>query len=670
MAAPLSPKKSFSEALSTTNRKIESISLVWEDLNFSIRAKDTVKSNFFRPVYKNKRILRNLYGRASSGELLAIMGPTGCGKTSLMNVLAARVADISAANAKLTGAILVNGLPRDDEAFRRISAYVLQDDRLYPHLTVNETLMISAHFYLPDFVTDNQKKELVGSVISELGLGKTVDTIIGDEKVRGISGGERKRANIAVQLISDPSILFLDEPTSGLDSFQAQAVMEAMKNMAMNGRLVITVIHQPRSSIYDMFDKLLLLSEGRAIYHGDAAAASAYFSGQGFSMTKFFNPADYFLDLLSPDTRTKELETESFSRIELLAQKWNEKLDLKEYHSLKVSNNQEISVDTIPIRNKLTVQRYFRNFTLLFWRAFTELIRDRFTIFIKCALTTFFACIVGAMYSSNGNDQSSIRDREGLLFVITINQSFNNVIGVLNSFPKEKIIVSRERSTGAYDTLSYFTAKFIAETPINVFPSFVYGCIVYWIVGLNSATFGYFILILLLLAATAISLGLAVSALSPNVDVANAMGIPSVIVALIFAGFYINLDSLPVVAEWIPYISFMRWAFQSFCINEFKGQTFSCSAAASGSQCLPDGTAVLESLSFNDQTIHGSTLGLGVMLLFFFFSAIVVLEVNRLKFMKLGHVGGNMKNFDDNEASEPSQKTKMVLEINSERLSP
>ena len=126
MAAPLSPKKSFSETLSTTNRKIESISLVWEDLNFSIRAKDTVKSNFFRPVYKNKRILRNLYGRASSGELLAIMGPTGCGKTSLMNVLAARVADISAANAKLTGAILVNGLPRDDEAFRRISAYVLQ----------------------------------------------------------------------------------------------------------------------------------------------------------------------------------------------------------------------------------------------------------------------------------------------------------------------------------------------------------------------------------------------------------------------------------------------------------------------------------------------------------------------------------------------------------------
>jgi ABC-type Mn2+/Zn2+ transport system ATPase subunit len=116
--------------------------------------------------------------------------------------------------------------------------------------------MISAHFFLPDFVKEEQKKELVDSVVQELGLGKTVDTIVGDEKVRGVSGGERKRANIAVQLITDPSVLFLDEPTSGLDSFQAQAVMEAMKNMATCGRLVISVIHQPRSSIYDMFDKV------------------------------------------------------------------------------------------------------------------------------------------------------------------------------------------------------------------------------------------------------------------------------------------------------------------------------------------------------------------------------------------------------------------------------
>jgi ABC-type multidrug transport system ATPase subunit len=455
-----------------------------------------------------------------------------------MNVLAARVYGLKNSTTKLTGTVLVNGKPRDDEAFRRISAYVLQDDRLYPHLTVNETLMTAAHFFLPDDFTDEQKKELVASVIAELGLGKTVDTIVGDEKVRGISGGERKRANIAVQLISDPSILFLDEPTSGLDSFQAQAVMEAMKNMTLNGRLVITVIHQPRSSIYDMFDKLLLLSEGRAMYLGEASAALEYFASSGFTMNKFFNPADFFLDVLSPDSRTKELEKSSQDRILLLSTRWNENLDVKALESLKQSHKDSINIDTVPIRNKLTTKRYFRNLSLLFWRSFTELSRDHFTIAVKCVITTFFACIIGAMYSKTDESQASIRDVEGLLFVVVLNQSFNNVIGVLNTFPKEKLIVNRERSSGAYDTLSYFTAKFFAECPINVFPSFVYGCIVYWIAGLDPNRFGYFILILLLLAATAISLGLAVSAVSPNADVANAMGVPLTIVALIFGGFY------------------------------------------------------------------------------------------------------------------------------------
>jgi ABC-type glutathione transport system ATPase component len=121
-----SPKKSFSEALSSTNRKVERISLLWENINMTILTKDTEKSTFLEPVKKTKRILRNMYGKASSGELLAIMGPTGCGKTSLMNVLAARAASLNSANTKLTGKVLVNGRPRDDEAFRRISAYVLQ----------------------------------------------------------------------------------------------------------------------------------------------------------------------------------------------------------------------------------------------------------------------------------------------------------------------------------------------------------------------------------------------------------------------------------------------------------------------------------------------------------------------------------------------------------------
>jgi ABC-type multidrug transport system ATPase subunit len=147
---------------------------------------------------------------------------------------------------RFEGQVLVNGKPREDETFRRVSAYVLQDDRMYAHMTVFETFMYSAHFYLGNHITMADKEELVHSVIAELGLKNATHTAIGDEKLRGVSGGERKRANIGVQLISDPAVLFLDEPTSGLDSFQAQAVMEAMKAIADHGRLVVTVIHQPR----------------------------------------------------------------------------------------------------------------------------------------------------------------------------------------------------------------------------------------------------------------------------------------------------------------------------------------------------------------------------------------------------------------------------------------
>jgi len=148
--------------------------------------------------------------------------------------------------------------------------------------------MLSAHFYLPSSFSNDQKRELVKAKIAELGLVKTIDTIIGNDKTRGVSGGERKRVSIAVQLLSDPAVLFLDEPTSGLDSFQSLAVMEAMKNLASNGRLVISVIHQPRSSIYEMFDQLLVLSEGRTMYFGDAKEAVKYFTIQGYPCPEAF----------------------------------------------------------------------------------------------------------------------------------------------------------------------------------------------------------------------------------------------------------------------------------------------------------------------------------------------------------------------------------------------
>jgi ABC-type multidrug transport system ATPase subunit len=301
-----------------TRGKEEHVTIEWSNVEYSVMTKDSTKSTYMKNATKNNRILKNVSGRAESGQLLAIMGPTGCGKTSLLNVLAARMPYGNAKNTKITGSILVNGSPRHDENFRSVSGYILQDDKMYPHLTVYETMSLAAHFYLPNSVTNEEKDVLVMNVIDEMGLRKAKDTVIGDEKGRGVSGGERRRANIGAQLISDPAVLFLDEPTSGLDAFQANSVMESMKSLAMNGRLVISVIHQPRSSIYEMFDKLLLISLGRIMFLGDVQDANPFFHQTGFSCPTNYNPSDYFLDVLSPDSRNLDLSTAANARIQLI----------------------------------------------------------------------------------------------------------------------------------------------------------------------------------------------------------------------------------------------------------------------------------------------------------------------------------------------------------------
>ncbi|CAI7737409.1 unnamed protein product [Closterium sp. NIES-54] len=179
----------------------------------------------------NKLILDNLTGYVKAGSFLAIMGPSGSGKTSLLNVLAGRVMKAGAPTS-LAGQVLVNGRPRD-ESFRRISAYVMQDDLMFSTLTVWETLQTAAMLRLPSSTPKAQRLQLAESIIAELGLSKARNTPIGNEMIRGVSGGERKRTNIAVEMLSNPSLVFLDEPTSGLHSFQAPHVISARSDLSL-----------------------------------------------------------------------------------------------------------------------------------------------------------------------------------------------------------------------------------------------------------------------------------------------------------------------------------------------------------------------------------------------------------------------------------------------------
>lgn len=230
----------------------ESVALEWADLRYSVetgRGKQRA----------TKDILKGLSGQATAGSVLAIMGASGAGKTTLLNMLAGRLVDQGRAHT--SGAILVNGQRRHYGSFRRMSAYVLQEDCMFAELTVKETITLSALLRLPRSMPRAEKLRRVADIIAELGLAKCQDTLIGSELIRGVSGGEKKRVNIGTELVTDPSLVFLDEPTSGLDSFNAQSVMSTLLKLARTGRTIVATIHQPRSSIFQMFDNLLLLSE-------------------------------------------------------------------------------------------------------------------------------------------------------------------------------------------------------------------------------------------------------------------------------------------------------------------------------------------------------------------------------------------------------------------------
>jgi len=618
-------------------------------VKYSVFQKNPQESSAFKTQYKEKNILKGVSGMAETGQLLAIMGPTGCGKTSLLNVLAARVPNGSSQFGHLRGDVKVNGEVRNEENFRRLSAYVLQDDVLYAHLTVRETLLLAAHFFLSAAISTEDKEAVVKSIIKELGLVKVTNSLIGGEKRRGISGGERKRCAIGAQLIVDPAVLFLDEPTSGLDSFQAQSVMECMKGLSESGRLVISVIHQPRSSIFIMFDRLLLLSEGHTIYSGIASQAAGYFNNLGHSNPSLFNPADFFLDILSPDNRSEERDAESQQRIETLAMQWKKHMAIHQ-EKLPVINS-EIK----PIGNPGSVHKTLFNFTLLCWRSFTESRRDLFTIKIKLFTSILFGLIFGGIYSETGDGQSAVQNITGFFFIVCLNQAFGGLSAVLNTFPKEKLIMNREYIGGAYEISSYFLAKFFTEIPINMLSPVVLCCISYFTVGLDPDPEKFFIFLLMIcyLALTGVALGLAVGAAVPNVDAAQATGPPIIIIMVLFGGYYINLATIPAVANWLPYVSIIKWTFQALTINELEGAKFRCDMHP----CIETGDQVIETLSFDKPvTVENGVLGMSVLLIIYLLSAYTFLILKRVTYISPGFIGNKFKSeeVEENEVVDAS----------------
>uniref|UniRef100_A0A7S0WUF3 ABC transporter domain-containing protein n=1 Tax=Chlamydomonas leiostraca TaxID=1034604 RepID=A0A7S0WUF3_9CHLO len=270
----------------------DGLEITWNKLNVTVP--DRANNN------APKSILNEVSGCAKPGRLLAIMGASGAGKSTLLDVLAANSASNSASSLTLAGEVLVDGQPRRTRAFRQQSCYVQQRDVLLCAATVREAIATSAALRLPRTLTAERRAERVEEVIRELDLAACADTLIGDETIglKGVSGGQKRRVSLGIELIKDPAIIFLDEPTSGLDSEMALGVVQALVNLARKNRTVVCTIHQPNSDITALFDDLMLLAGGRVAYAGPWDGAVPAFAAAGFACPMYKNPTDYFISVL------------------------------------------------------------------------------------------------------------------------------------------------------------------------------------------------------------------------------------------------------------------------------------------------------------------------------------------------------------------------------------
>eukprot|EP01120_Amphizonella_sp_Union-15-10_P001712 TRINITY_DN11859_c0_g1_i2.p1 TRINITY_DN11859_c0_g1~~TRINITY_DN11859_c0_g1_i2.p1 ORF type:complete len:633 (+),score=88.25 TRINITY_DN11859_c0_g1_i2:70-1968(+) len=579
--------------------KRKPINLTWQDLKYTITTKNRKEGKVTRVI------LNNVSGFARPGEILAVMGSTGAGKSTLLDILAGRKK-----SGNLFGQVLVNGEP-PNRLYKRIASYVTQDDCLMGTQTIKETFDFYSRLKLPNSTPSIRRRARVDEVISELSLGKVADSYIGTQFRRGISGGEKKRVSIGTELITDPGLLFLDEPTTGLDSYNSLGVMEQISKLAKTGRTIVCTIHQPRSTIFELFDRLMILSNGWVVYFGSSKDAIDYFGALYLRIKPQVNPADFLLDVvIMSEGSNSDLEgSELLGMTSDSVAKANETDLIKSYEdSALYRENLEIIKElnsaqktfTGDLRGESTYAApwYIQVFHIL-KRNFVNISRIPTATYVQLFQTIFMSLLIGSIFLRLGFEQRNIQDRTGVLFFMVTNTAFN--FAALHLFLEERNLFNRERTNGMYCTSAYFVARNIADTMVGLVFPFVFACISYWMVGLQSdpIKFGIFVLTLLVFSATCTSLFLAIGAASPSAIVASILSPIFLVLLLLFGGFYVTNDSVPVYYIWIHYISPIRYAYEILMNNEFIGLDFTCKNVTNCSLCVSNGESQLHYMSMD-----------------------------------------------------------------------
>ncbi|BAT88987.1 hypothetical protein LR48_Vigan272s003600 [Vigna angularis] len=552
-------------------------------------------------------ILNSISFVARSSEIVAVAGPSGTGKSTLLRIMAGRVKDEDFDPKSIS----INDQPMTSPAqLRKTCGFVAQEDNLLPMLTVRETLLFSAKFRLKE-MTPKDRELRVESLLQELGLLHVADSFVGDEDNRGISGGERKRVSIGVDMIHNPPILLLDEPTSGLDSTSALQVIELLSSIVKaNHRIVVLSIHQPSYRILQCVSKFLILSHGSVVHNGSLEQLEETISKLGFQIPTQLNALEFSMEIIRglEDSSSKYEssiieEKEPFPHL-----LWPEEENCGGVQIVQSQFTKE-SFSSLCYAYLIEILVLCSRFWKIIYRT-----KQLFLARTMQALVGGFG--LGSVYIKVTRDEEGIAERLGL-FAFSLSFLLSSTVEALPIYLQERSVLMKEASRGAYRISSYMIANTFVFLPFLFVVSTLFAVPVYWLVGLNPSlsAFSFFTFVVWLIVLMASSLVLFLSAVSPDFISGNSLICTVLGAFFLFSGYFIPKESIPKYWLFLYYVSLYRYPLDALLTNEYWNVRNECfSHQIEGSQCLITGFDVLKSRGLERDN---RWINVGIMLAFF-----------------------------------------------------
>ncbi|KAJ3694173.1 hypothetical protein LUZ60_009653 [Juncus effusus] len=514
------------------------------------------------------QLLLNVTGAFRPGILTALVGVSGAGKTTLMDVLAGRKT-----GGLIEGSITIGGYPKNQETFTRISGYCEQTDVHSPCMTILESLLYSACLRLPSHVDSLTRRVFVEEIMELVELNKLSGALVGLPGVNGLSTEQRKRLTIAVELVANPSIIFMDEPTSGLDARSAAIVMRTVRNIVNTGRTIVCTIHQPSIDIFESFDELLFMKRGgQLIYAGPLGPKShkliEFFEAiPGVPKIKDgYNPAAWMLEATSPlmENRLGVDFAEYYRRSKLF--KHN-----KEMVEILSKPSGEAKELTFPTKY---AQSFFKQYTASLWKQNLSYWRNPQYTAVRFFYTVVISLMFGTIcwkFGSRRGTQQDIFNAMGSMYAAVLFIGITNATSVQPVISIERFVSYRERAAGMYSALPFAFSLVSIEFPYVLVQTLIYGTIFYsmgsfeWTVTkfLWYQFFMYFTLLYFTF------FGMMTTALTPNHNVAPIIAAPFYTLWNLFSGFMIARKTIPGWWRWYFWADPVSWTLYGLLTSQF-----------------------------------------------------------------------------------------------------